>query len=234
MPPFGSASRKWNSWGTLKRARCARQCALSSCAVAVGARLEDDDRDRRLAEPLVGGRDHGALQDRRVRRERVLHVDRRDVLAAADDHVLRAVLDQDVARLVERRHVARVEPAVADRGRRRVRVAVVADHDRVAADDDLADLLAVGPHVVAVGVHDPHRDAGDRPAGHRLALARRSRRLRRRSGRRAAGRSSRSASSPTARSRTTASTPSSSSSARTSAGEAGEPPMMTWRRLERS
>ncbi len=146
--------------------------------MAAGAGLEHDDRHRHLAEPLVRGRHHGALQDRRVGRERVLDVDRRDVLAAPDDDVLRAVLDQDVALLVEGGHVAGVEPAVADRRRRRVRIAVVAHHDRVAADDDLADLLAVGPHVVAVGVDDPHRDARDRPAGHRPPLDRPRRRLR--------------------------------------------------------
>ena len=65
-----------------------------------------------------------------------------------------------------------VEPAVADRGRRRVGVAVVAEHHRVAADDDLPDLLAVGADVVAGRVHDPHRHARDRPAGHRPALDR--------------------------------------------------------------
>ena len=49
------------------------------------------------------------------RRRRVLDLDRRDVLAAADDDVLRAILDQDVALIVDHGHVAGVEPAVADR-----------------------------------------------------------------------------------------------------------------------
>ena len=88
----------------------------------------------------------------------------------ADDDVLRAVLDEHVAGLVDGRHVAGVQPAVANRGRGRLGVAVVAVHHRVAADDDLADLLAVGPDVAPLGVDDPDADTGDRPAGHRLAL----------------------------------------------------------------
>ena len=88
----------------------------------------------------------------------------------ADDDVLRAVLDQDVAGLVERRHVAGPEPAVADGRRGRVRVAVVAGHDAVAADDDLADPLAVRPHIAPLAVDHPELDARDRPAGERLPL----------------------------------------------------------------
>jgi hypothetical protein len=79
-----------------------------------------------------------------VRQDGVLDLDRGDVLAAPDDDVLGAVLDQDVALLVDDGHVAGVEPAVADRRGRGLRVLVVAVHDGVRADDDLADLLAVG------------------------------------------------------------------------------------------
>ena len=49
-----------------------------------------------------------------------------------------------------------------------LRVAVVAVHDGVAAYDDLADLLSVGPHVGALGVDDADPDTGDRPARHGL------------------------------------------------------------------
>src|SRR5665811_266336 len=92
-------------------------------------RLEDDERDGRFPErPVRRGYDR-ALQDRRMGRQRVLHLDGRDVLATADDHVLGAVLDQDVAGLVDRRHVAGAEPAVADGGGGRILIAVVAGHD---------------------------------------------------------------------------------------------------------
>ena len=178
MPPLGSASRKWISRGTLLAARRSRQCARSSLAVAVVSGLRTTTATGHLAALVVGRRDDGALEDARVRAERDLDLDRRDVLAGADDDVLRPVLDQDVAGLVDRRHVAGVQPAVADRRVGRLGVAVVAVHHGVAADDDLADLLAVGPDVAALGVDDPDADAGDRPAGHRLALLAALRRLR--------------------------------------------------------
>jgi len=56
--------------------------------------LQDDDRHRDLAALLVRRRDDSALEDRRVRAQRDLDLDRRDVLAGADDDVLRAVLDR--------------------------------------------------------------------------------------------------------------------------------------------
>jgi hypothetical protein len=61
------------------------------------AGLELDEGARRLAPLLVGPRDHRRLQHRRVLVERVLDLDRRDVLAARDDDVLGAVLELDVA-----------------------------------------------------------------------------------------------------------------------------------------
>jgi hypothetical protein len=47
--------------------------------------------------------------------EDLLDLARVDVVAAADDHVLLAVDDEEVAVLVDAGHVARVEPAVLDR-----------------------------------------------------------------------------------------------------------------------
>jgi hypothetical protein len=54
--------------------------------------------------------------------ERVLDLDRRDVLAARDDDVLRAVLDLDIAVGVGDREIAGMEPAAGKRlfGRFRV------------------------------------------------------------------------------------------------------------------
>ena len=107
----------------------------------------------------------------------VLHLDRGDVLAAPDDDVLGAVLDQDVAFLVESGHVAGVEPAVADGRGRCLRVAVVALHHHVRPDHDLADLFTVRSDVGAILVDDPQAHAGKRPAGHRLAFLAALRRL---------------------------------------------------------
>jgi hypothetical protein len=61
-----------------------------------------------------GRRDHAAGGDGRVLVERVLDLDRRDVLAARDDDVLGAVLELDVAVGVHDAEVAGMEPAAGE------------------------------------------------------------------------------------------------------------------------
>src|SRR3954464_12781826 len=122
-----------------------------------------------LPHLLVGHRDHGGLGHGGVLVEDLLDLARVDVVAAADDHVLLAVDDEEVAVLVDAGHVARVEPAVAQDLLRGVVAVPVALHEVVAADRDLADLALA--HLVAVLVDDLHLDALDRrPDGARLAL----------------------------------------------------------------
>jgi hypothetical protein len=79
--------------------------------------------------------------------QRVLHLDRADVLAAGDDHVLAAVLDLHVAVGLHHGQVAGVEPAALEGIARGRRVLQVALHHDVAAEHDLADRLAVGRHL---------------------------------------------------------------------------------------
>ena len=86
--------------------------------------------------------------------QRVLHLDRRDVLAAADDDVLLAVAELDVAVGMHDAEVARVEPAARERLRGRLGIAEVALHHVVAAHHDLADRRAVGGHVAQLVVDD--------------------------------------------------------------------------------
>src|SRR5258708_8621583 len=78
------------------------------------ARLQLDERTRRLAPLRVGLRDHARGEDRRVPVEHVLHLERRDVLAAGDDDVLGAVLDLEIAVGLHHREVARVEPTARE------------------------------------------------------------------------------------------------------------------------
>ena len=92
--------------------------------------------------------------------EHLLDLARVDVVAAADDQVLLAVDDVEVAVLVGAGHVAAVEPAAAHRLRGRLGLLPVALHDVVAADQDLAD-LALLDRVVALVDH-PHLYAFDR------------------------------------------------------------------------
>ena len=133
--------------------------------------LVEDDRGADLLAPLVvGDADHRRFADLRVLVEHLLDLARVDVVAAADDQVLLAVDDVEVAVLVDAGHVAAVEPAAAHRLRGRVGALPVALHDVVAADHDLAD-LALGDRVVVL-VDDLHLDPLDRGADRaRLALA---------------------------------------------------------------
>src|SRR5690348_11053830 len=59
-----------------------------------------------LAEPLVGIADDGDLLDGGMLEQQTLDLDDRDVLAAADDDVLRAARDADVAVVIQAREIA--------------------------------------------------------------------------------------------------------------------------------
>ena len=61
----GSASTRWNATGTLYGARCSRHAARSSSSVT--SRVADDERDRHLAEPVVGHADDAGVDRRRAR-----------------------------------------------------------------------------------------------------------------------------------------------------------------------
>jgi hypothetical protein len=99
----------------------------------------------------------------------LLDLPRVDVVAAADDQVLLAVDDGEVAVLVDPADVAGAEPPVGDRLGRLLGAPPVALHQVVAADRDLAD-LALG-NLGALVVDDPHLHPPDRRADRtRLAL----------------------------------------------------------------
>ena len=65
-----------------------------------------------------------------------------DVLAARNDHVLDAVLDEHIAILVHVGSVARVHPAVLERAFRRFRQVPVTRHVGRALADEFSDLPA--------------------------------------------------------------------------------------------
>ncbi len=133
-------------------------------------RFQGDRGDHFLAEVGVLDPDTGDLGDRRVLVEGLLDLPRVDVVATADDHLLLAVDDEEVAVLIDPRHVAGEQPAVPHHLRGRVRAIPVALHHGVAPDRDLADLS--GGQVVAVVVDDLHLDASDGgPDRARLSLA---------------------------------------------------------------
>src|ERR1700679_621058 len=81
----------------------------------VGARgrigLHDDDRLHLFAPRLAGHTDDGDVGDGGMAEHRALDVGRIDVLAAGDDHVLHAVVNVDIAVLVQIAGVTGAQPA---------------------------------------------------------------------------------------------------------------------------
>ena len=75
--------------------------------------------------------------------------DRRNIFAAADDHVLEAVANLDIAVRMHDRGIAAVKPSAAHRVGRCLRVVVIALHHDVAADADLTQRASVMRNLLA-------------------------------------------------------------------------------------
>jgi hypothetical protein len=116
-----------------------RQCA-SSAGASTSAFAQLHEGDDLLAPAFVLQTGHGHLVDGRVQRQHGLDVDRRDVLAAADDHVVDAAGDEQVAFGVDVAGVAGEVPAAVQALRIGIGALVVALEGFVAAQlgDDLA------------------------------------------------------------------------------------------------
>src|SRR6478735_1420484 len=107
-----------------------------------GAVLHADPRAQLLAVLLVRDADDLGVEDVGVGVEELLDLARVDVLAAADDHVLDAAGDLDVAVIVHDADVAGVHPAVLDGLGRLVGLLPVAEHHGVALGHELPGLAA--------------------------------------------------------------------------------------------
>ena len=121
-----------------------------------------DVQHRHLAVGGVGASDHGGLGDLRKLVDDDLDLPGIDVLAAADDHVLGPVDQDQVAIFVEVTDVAGVQPAVDEGLRGLLRPVQVATHHVVALDDNLAG-LTVGDRAACL-VDDPDGLPGQRQA----------------------------------------------------------------------
>ena len=159
MAVIGIASTICTTRGYLYPAIRSLHHTMISSGVRSLPGLQHDDRLHLLAVRLVRHADDRDLGDGLVGHQHFFQLARVDIESAADDHVLQPVDDVEVALLVQAADVARVEPPVADRFSRRFGPLVVALHDVVAADDDLA-ALADGQAIVLL-VDDAHLDAGD-------------------------------------------------------------------------
>ena len=132
--------------GALKWARCSRQKAMISSAGRRGFGLQGHKGAGRFAPHRIGAGDHRRLEHAGVPVEDVLDLDRRNVLAARDDDVLRAVLKLDIAVGVHDPEIARMKPAAGKGLLGRARVLQIALHDDVAAHEDLAHRRTVCRH----------------------------------------------------------------------------------------
>ena len=111
-----------------------------------------DDGGGDFTQALVRQADDGHVGDFFVAAQEVFDLYRIQVFTAGDNNILFPVHQIVEAVLVLAGHVAGPQPAVVEDFRRGLGVFIVADHDAVAAEGQLA-YLAVG-HVVALLVYD--------------------------------------------------------------------------------
>src|SRR5271169_3922544 len=78
--------------------------------------------------------------------EHLLDFDRRNILPARDDDVLRAILEVDVAVRMPHAEVARMEPPAGEGLLRRLRILQIALHHDIAAHENLSHRAAVARH----------------------------------------------------------------------------------------
>src|SRR5450755_3590140 len=126
-------------------------------------RLEHHEGLGPLAPLLVGHTDDRRFQHCLVGEDRLLDLDRGDVLPTGHHDVLGAVQQLHVAIGVHHAEVAGVEPAAPERGAGRLRIVEIALHHVVAAHHDLAHRHAVRRHVVDLLVYDPKPLSLDHP-----------------------------------------------------------------------
>ena len=91
-----------------------------------------------------------------MQQQHFLDFARVDVGAAADDHVLAAVLEREESVLVQRAHVTGEEPAVPQGCGAGLGIAPIAGHDRVAAHQNFTDFAQRERR--AAGIRDPDLD----------------------------------------------------------------------------
>src|SRR3546814_156153 len=93
-----------------------------------------------------------------MRVESAFDLDAINILAASDQHVLRAVENEDEAFLVDTHEIAGVEPAIGDGGGGRLGLVPIAFDDIRPFDPKLADLT--GRQGLALLIDDLHIDDG--------------------------------------------------------------------------
>src|SRR5262245_55644706 len=108
------------------------------------------------------------FRDGWMRKEHLVDLARRDLLAAAIDHLLEAADEREVTIVVEKTLVAGPEPSIRERGRIGLGVVLVTAHDVQSLNTDLAALST--SEMVTGFVED--RDAHARPRTDRTRFTR--------------------------------------------------------------
>ena len=135
-----------------------------------GVGLDRDDRLDRFAPFGVGDPDHRHLADRLVPHQHLLDFPRINVFSPTDDHVVRAVHQEEVTGFIKISHVTGVKPASSERTGRGVRIAPVALHHQVAAGDNLSGLTGSQSPVFLVDNLDFDIGPGDARGAESLVL----------------------------------------------------------------
>ncbi len=151
--------RSRHHWSSSLR-KCARALVLRR-----GIAANDDAGDDLLAPVGVSAADHRRLRHVRMQQQRLLHFARIDVRSAADDEVLRAVDERQIAAGVQPADIAGVQKAMRERARRRLGIPPVAPHHRRPAHQDFADVS--GRQLPIVGIGDAKLDPELRRADRR-------------------------------------------------------------------
>src|SRR5947209_17187618 len=121
------------------------------------ARLRHDDGFDLFAPALRRYADHGDFGDVGMTVNRVLDFGGINIFAAGNDHVLHAIVDVEVALVIEVTGVAGAQPTVfVDRCRRRIRLIPISLHVGRRADRDLADFLRAETVAGGINNHDFH------------------------------------------------------------------------------
>ena len=120
--------------------------AFSSSSETSASSASDDEGLQPLAELLVLDPDHRDLDHRLVVGEQVLDLAREDVLAAGDDHLVVAAVDEEAPAGVEVADVAAAEQPV---DHLLAAAAGVALEGHLVADEDPPDLARAAPRCPA-------------------------------------------------------------------------------------
>src|SRR5438067_2214448 len=115
------------------------ECSLEQDARRIVANryAQHDTGDDLLAPLVVPPADHRRFSDGGMAKQRFLDLPRIDVRSAADDQILRAILEGEKASGVHCAQIAGVEPAARQRARRCVGIAPITLHHRRPAHEHL-------------------------------------------------------------------------------------------------